>query len=73
MRRLLDRLALPDVTSAPPRAGARASLVRAAALVFLLPLAGYAQDGRAALENVAKAMGATSVKSIQYSGSGTNF
>ena len=73
MRRLLDRLALPDVTSAPPRAGARTSLVLAAALVLLLPLAGYAQDGRAALENVAKAMGATSVKSIQYSGSGTNF
>jgi hypothetical protein len=61
MRRPLYRLAAPG-----------GAIVLTAALV-LLPLAGYAQDGRAALENVAKAMGAASVKSIQYSGSGVNF
>jgi glyoxylase-like metal-dependent hydrolase (beta-lactamase superfamily II) len=44
-----------------------------AVLVLLFPLAGYAQDGRAALEGVAKAMGAASIKSIQYSGNGVNF
>jgi len=43
----------------------------AAVLVLLSPLAATAQD--ASLDNVAKAMGAASVKSIQYSGSGTNF
>jgi len=62
MHRPLYRLASP--------AGA---IALTAALVLLSPLAGYAQDGRAALENVAKAMGAASVKSIQYSGSGVNF
>ena len=62
MRRPLYRLALPC-----------GAIVLTAALVVLSPLAGYAQDGRAALENVAKAMGAASVKSIQYSGSGVNF
>jgi glyoxylase-like metal-dependent hydrolase (beta-lactamase superfamily II) len=40
-------------------------------LVLLSPLAAAAQD--ASLDNVAKAMGAAGVKSIQYSGSGTNF
>ena len=43
----------------------------AAVLVLLSPLAATAQD--ASLDNVAKAMGAAGVKSIQYSGSGTNF
>jgi glyoxylase-like metal-dependent hydrolase (beta-lactamase superfamily II) len=43
----------------------------AAVLVLLSPLVATAQD--ASLDNVAKAMGAASVKSIQYSGSGTNF
>jgi hypothetical protein len=43
----------------------------AAVLVLLSPLTATAQD--ASLDNVAKAMGAASVKSIQYSGSGTNF
>src|SRR5713101_5858053 len=62
MRRPLYRLASPSW-----------AIVLTAALVLLSPLAGYAQDGRAALENVAKAMGAASVKSIQYSGSGVNF
>jgi len=62
MRRPLYRIASPGGV-----------IVLTAALVLLSPLAGYAQDGRAALENVAKAMGAASVKSIQYSGSGVNF
>src|SRR2546426_1686156 len=62
MRRPLYRLTLPC-----------GAIALTAALVVLSPLAGYAQDGRAALENVAKAMGAASVKSIQYSGSGVNF
>jgi len=43
----------------------------AAVLVLLSPLAATAQD--ASLDNVAKAMGAAGVKSIQYSGTGTNF
>lgn len=43
------------------------------AIVLLSPLAGHAQDGRAALENVAKAMGATTLKSITYTGSGVNY
>ena len=43
------------------------------AVVFVLvwPLAANAQD--ASLDSVAKAMGAAGVKSIQYSGNGTNF
>src|SRR5215510_3819266 len=43
----------------------------AVVLVLLWPLAANAQD--ASLDSVAKAMGAAGVKSIQYSGSGTNF
>src|SRR5882672_5447143 len=41
-------------------------------LVVLSPLASSAQD-RAALDAVAKAMGAGTVKSIQYSGNGTTY
>ena len=44
-----------------------------AVLLLLSPLAASAQDNRAALDLIAKAMGAGSVKSIQYSGSGVNF
>ena len=43
----------------------------AAIFVLLSPLGATAQD--ASLDSVAKAMGAASVKSIQYSGSGVNF
>jgi glyoxylase-like metal-dependent hydrolase (beta-lactamase superfamily II) len=43
------------------------------ATLLLIPVAGYAQDGRATLESVAKAMGATTLNSIQYTGSGTSF
>ena len=48
----------------------RKTLALISALVLLSPLVGHAQDGRAALENVAKAMGATALKSITYTGSG---
>ena len=43
----------------------------AGVIVLLSPLAATAQD--ASLDAVAKAMGAAGVKSIQYSGTGTNF
>jgi len=49
------------------------SVTLMAALLILPPLAASAQDNRAALEPIAKAMGAGSVKSIQYSGNGANF
>jgi glyoxylase-like metal-dependent hydrolase (beta-lactamase superfamily II) len=44
-----------------------------AVLLLLSPLAASAQDNRAALDLIAKAMGAGSVKSIQYAGNGVNF
>src|SRR5262249_58605877 len=44
-----------------------------AVLRLLSPLAASAQDNRAALDLIAKAMGAGSVKSIQYAGNGVNF
>src|SRR5262245_7877877 len=40
-------------------------------LCVLMPRLGYGQDAKAVLESVAKAMG--DVKSLQYTGSGTNF
>ncbi|PYM92403.1 MAG: MBL fold metallo-hydrolase [Candidatus Rokuibacteriota bacterium] len=49
------------------------TMILMAILVTLSPLAGDAQDSRVALDAVAKAMGAGSVKSIQYSGNGVNF
>jgi glyoxylase-like metal-dependent hydrolase (beta-lactamase superfamily II) len=49
------------------------SVTLVAVLLLLSPLAASAQDNRAALDPIAKAMGAGSVKSIQYSGSGVNF
>ena len=42
-------------------------------VVLLSPLAGQAQEGRAMVEAVSKAMGAGSLKSIQVTGSGTMF
>ncbi len=51
----------------------RKTLTLMAALLLLSPLAGHAQDGRAAIENVAKAMGATTLKSIEFTGTGVNF
>ncbi len=44
-----------------------------AVLLLLAPLVASAQDNRAALDPIAKAMGAGNVKSIQYSGTGVNF
>ena len=44
-----------------------------ALVVLLSPLTGYAQDGRATLDTVAKAMGASGLRSIQITGSGVNF
>jgi glyoxylase-like metal-dependent hydrolase (beta-lactamase superfamily II) len=51
----------------------RRALLVISVLVLLTPIAGYAQDGRAALEGISRAMGAGAVKSIQYSGNGVNF
>jgi glyoxylase-like metal-dependent hydrolase (beta-lactamase superfamily II) len=51
----------------------RTSLALIAALVLLTPPAGHAQDTRASLEAVARAMGADDVKSLEYTGSGVNF
>ena len=47
----------------------RMTLVSMVLTLLLCPLASDAQDGRATLDTVAKAMGATTVKSIQYTGS----
>jgi glyoxylase-like metal-dependent hydrolase (beta-lactamase superfamily II) len=44
-----------------------------AAVALLAPLAAHAQDARAALEDVAKALGATNLKSIEVTGTGVNF
>jgi hypothetical protein len=44
-----------------------------AAIVLLFALPGYAQDGRAALQSAAKALGADSLKSLQFSGTGKSF
>jgi glyoxylase-like metal-dependent hydrolase (beta-lactamase superfamily II) len=49
------------------------SVTLMAVLLLLSPFAASAQDNRAALDPIAKAMGAGSVKSIQFSGSGVNF
>ena len=40
------------------------------AVVALMPQVGACQDAKTALEGVAKAMGGTDLKSIQYAGSG---
>jgi glyoxylase-like metal-dependent hydrolase (beta-lactamase superfamily II) len=45
----------------------------AMALVLLLPALAWAQDGRAALESAARALGAPGLKSIEIKGSGSNF
>ena len=51
----------------------RKTLVVLAAIVLLSPLAGYAQDGRATLESASKALGADTLKSLQYSATGVSF
>ena len=49
------------------------TLLVAMAIVALMPHVGACQDAKTALEGVAKAMGGTDLKSIQYSGSGSTF
>jgi len=51
----------------------RKTLALMVAMLLLSPVVGYAQDGKATLESVAKAMGATTLNSIQYTGTGVNF
>ena len=51
----------------------RTTLALIAALLLLTPPIARAQDSRTALESVARAMGAGSVKSLEYTGSGVNF
>jgi hypothetical protein len=51
----------------------RRILVVMAAIVLLSALPGYTQDGRAALQSAAKALGADSLKSLQFSGTGKSF
>jgi glyoxylase-like metal-dependent hydrolase (beta-lactamase superfamily II) len=41
--------------------------------LLLFPVAARAQDGQATLESVTKAMGASTLNSIQYAGTGVNF
>jgi hypothetical protein len=48
----------------------RRILVVMAAIVLLSALPGYTQDGRAALQSVAKVLGADSLKSLQFSAAG---
>jgi glyoxylase-like metal-dependent hydrolase (beta-lactamase superfamily II) len=49
------------------------TMVSIAAILLLFPLAADAQNNRATLEAVARAMGASTLKSIEYTGTGANF
>jgi glyoxylase-like metal-dependent hydrolase (beta-lactamase superfamily II) len=51
----------------------RKAFVLLLALLLCSPVIACAQDGRATLESVARAMGATTLNSIQYTGSGVIF
>ncbi|HSF07033.1 MAG TPA: MBL fold metallo-hydrolase [Methylomirabilota bacterium] len=51
----------------------RETLALIAAILVFSPVASAAQDARATLADVAKAMGATTMNSIQYTGSGVSF
>ena len=50
-----------------------AILALMAAVLVLWPLSASAQEGRATLESVAKALGAANLKSIEYTATGVNF
>src|SRR6185295_3820398 len=50
----------------------RSKAVAMSVIVALAALAGHAQDGTAILDSAARALGATNLTAIQYSGSGTN-
>ena len=41
-------------------------------IVVFAAIAGHAQDGKAILDTAARALGATNLTSIPYSGTGTN-
>jgi glyoxylase-like metal-dependent hydrolase (beta-lactamase superfamily II) len=51
----------------------RIAVTGPATLLLLAPLAVQAQDGRAGVEAVARALGASGVKTIEYTASGVNF
>ncbi|MGH7335034.1 MAG: MBL fold metallo-hydrolase [Candidatus Rokuibacteriota bacterium] len=51
----------------------RKILAAIVAAVLCCPLTGSAQDGRALLEEAAKALGVTNLRSIEYTGGGVNF
>jgi glyoxylase-like metal-dependent hydrolase (beta-lactamase superfamily II) len=48
-------------------------LILTMAVLALIPWVGEAQDAKTVLDGVAKSLGATDLKSIQYSGSGSTF
>ena len=51
----------------------RTALALMAAFLLCVPAVSHAQSGRATLEGAAKALGADTLKSLEYSGSGVNF
>ncbi|MGH7313363.1 MAG: hypothetical protein ACREJV_09325, partial [Candidatus Rokuibacteriota bacterium] len=51
----------------------RTLVVLMIAMLFLFPAVGTAQTGQETLESVAKAMGASTLTSIEYAGTGVNF
>jgi len=51
----------------------RTALALTAALLLALPVSAAGQDARAAVEGAAKALGASGLKSLEYSGSGIQF
>ncbi len=53
--------------------GMRTTVALMVAMLLLIPVVGSAQDGRPTLDGVAKAMGATTLNSIQYTGGGVMF
>jgi glyoxylase-like metal-dependent hydrolase (beta-lactamase superfamily II) len=57
----------------PGRPELRKASALMAAIVPLLPITAFAEDARAALEKIAQAQGAPTVKSLRYTGSGLQF
>ena len=51
----------------------RKALMLVALIAFFFPAAGLSQDGRKTLEATGKALGADSLKSLQFSGTGSSF
>lgn len=50
----------------------RSPAVAMSVIVAFAAIAGHAQDGKAILDTAARALGATNLTSIPYSGTGTN-